>query len=201
MQERETDQLSQQDNVQLGPESELSDVEIIENPKQLEEPGIIDLTNLDGGIEHDSGEQDKPKKKISHLENKKKSENDSAFQNHEMGIYIMEKGILIGDSVATSQMTSNPTGLYNLQKISRSVMIGNEQNIKCTHKRLLDVICIQNDGRTASDTWGINLVPQLNHDLPSSMSAMKEGWQMNGRWKKQGIEIELLKKRHENFLF
>ena len=118
-----------------------------------------------------------------------------------MGIYIMEKGILFGDSVATSQMTSNPTGLYNLQKISRSVMIGNEQNIKCTHKRLLDVICIQNDGRTASDTWGINLVPQLNHDLSSSMSAMKEGWQMNGRWKKQGIEIELLKKGHENFLF
>ena len=64
MQERETDQLSHQDNVQLGPESELSDVEIIENPKQLEEPGITDLTNLDGGIEHDSGEKDKPKKKF-----------------------------------------------------------------------------------------------------------------------------------------
>ena len=39
------------------------------------------------------------------------------------------------------------------------------------------------------DTWGIKLVPQLNHDLISSMSAMKEGWQMNGRWKRHGIEI------------
>ena len=30
---------------------------------------------------------------------------------------------------------------------------------------------------------------------------MKNGWQMNGRWKKNGIEIDLFKKGHENFSF
>ena len=30
---------------------------------------------------------------------------------------------------------------------------------------------------------------------------MKEGWQMNGRWKKHGIVIKLFKKEHESFSF
>ena len=98
-------------------------------------------------------------------------------------------------------MTSDPTGLYNLQKLSCSVMIRNRQNIKCTHKGLLDVLCIQNDGSSARDTWENKLVPQLNHDLFSFTSAMKEGWQMTGRSKKHGIEIELLKNGHESFFF
>ena len=78
-------------------------------------------------------------------------------------------------------------------------MIGNGQNIKCTQKGLLDVICVQNDGSTARETWEIKLVLQLNHDLFSFMSPMKEGLQMNGRWKKHGIEIELFQKGHEIF--
>ena len=40
-----------------------------------------------------------------------------------MGIQKLAKDIFIRDSAATSHMTSNPTGLYNLQKISGSVMI------------------------------------------------------------------------------
>ena len=56
-------------------------------------------------------------------------------------------------------MTSDPAGLYNLQKISLSVMIGNGLNIKCTHKGLLNAICVQNDGSAARDTWEIKLVP------------------------------------------
>ena len=113
----------------------------------------------------------------------------------------LEKGIFIGDSAATSHMTSDMTGLYNLQKISGSVMIANGQNITCTHKGLLDVICIQRDRSTAKDTWEIKVVPQLNHDLFSFTSAMRNGWQMNGRWKKNGIEIELFKRGHDNFRF
>ena len=113
----------------------------------------------------------------------------------------LEKGIIIGDSAATSHMTSDMTGLYNLQKISSSVMIGNGQNIRCTHKELLDVICIQKDGSIAKDTLGIKVVPQLNHDLFSFTSAMKSGWQINGRWKRNGIEMELFKKGHDNFRF
>ena len=93
--------------------------------------------------------------------------------------------------------TSDVTGLYNLQKLPGSVMIGNGQNIKCTHKGLLDVICIQKDGSTAKDTWEIKVVPQLNHDSFSFTSTMKSGWHMNGRW----YEIELFKKGHDNFRF
>ena len=87
-------------------------------------------------------------------------------------------------------MTNDMTGLYNLQKISGSVMIGNGQNIKCTHKVLLDVIVFR-DGSTAKDTLKIKVVPQLNYDLFSFTSAMKNGWQMNGRWKKNGIQFQI----------
>ena len=45
------------------------------------------------------------------------------------------------------------------------------------------------------------MVLQLNHDLFSFASAMKNGWQMNGRWKKNGIEIELFKGAQDNFRF
>ena len=66
-----------------------------------------------------------------------------AFHMNESQIQKLEKGIFIGDSAATSHMTSDMTGLYNLQKISRSVMIGNGQNIRCIHKGLIDGVCIQ----------------------------------------------------------
>ena len=118
-----------------------------------------------------------------------------------MQVQKLEKGIFIGDSALTSHMTSDMTGLSNLQKISGSVMIGNGQNIRCSDKGLLDVICIQRNGSTAKDTWEIKVVPQLNHDLFSFTSAMKNGWQMNRRWKKNGIEIELFKRGHDNFRF
>ena len=39
----------------------------------------------------------------------------------------------------------------------------------------------------------VKIVPQLNHDLFSFTKAMKEGWQMNGRWKEGGLMIELFK--------
>ena len=80
-------------------------------------------------------------------------------------------------------------------------MIGNGENIRCTHNRLLDVLCIQNNGSAARDAWDIKLVPQLNHDLFRFTSTMKEGWQINGRWKKHGIKIVVFKKGHESFFF
>ena len=39
------------------------------------------------------------------------------------------------------------------------------------------------NGSMARETWDVKIVPQLNHDLFSFTKAMKEGWQMNGRWK------------------
>ena len=105
-----------------------------------------------------------------------------AFHMNEMQIQNLENSIFIGDSAATSHMTSDMTGLYNLQKISRSVMIVNGDNISCSDKELLDVVCLQKNGSTAKDIWEIKVVPQLNHDLFRFTSAMKDGLQINGRW-------------------
>ena len=41
----------------------------------------------------------------------------------------------------------------------------------------------------AREMWEVKIVPQLNHDLFSFTKAMKEGWQMNGRWKEGGLVI------------
>ena len=70
-------------------------------------------------------------------------------------------------------------------------MIGNGESISCTHKGKLDVVCKHKDGSTAKHTWEVKIVPQLNHDLFSVTKAMKEGWQMNSRWKEGGLMIEL----------
>ena len=101
--------------------------------------------------------------------------------------------IFIGDSAATSHMTNNKTGVYDLIPIIGSVMILNGERISCTHKGKLDVICKHKDGSTAKQTWEVKIVPQLNHDLFSFTKAMKEGWQMDGRWKEGGLMIELYK--------
>ena len=99
--------------------------------------------------------------------------------------------IFIGDSATTSHMTNNKTGVYDLKPIRGSVMIGNGESISCTHKGKLDVICKHKDGSTAKHTWEVNIVPKLNHDLFSFTKAIKEGWQMHGRWKEGGLMIEL----------
>ena len=111
------------------------------------------------------------------------------------------KNIFIGDSAATSHMTSNKTGVYSLVPIKGSVMIGNGQSIICTHKRKLDVICKHKDGSMAKETWDVKIVPQLNRDLFSFTEAMKEGWQMNGRWKEGGLIIELFKTTRASMKF
>ena len=99
--------------------------------------------------------------------------------------------IFTGDSAATSHMTNNKTGVYDLTQIRGSVMIGNGESISCTHKGKLDVICKCRDGSMARETWEVKKIPQLNHDFFSFTKAMKEGWQMNGRWKEGGLMIEL----------
>ena len=107
-----------------------------------------------------------------------------------MELLHLGKNIFIGDSAATSHMTSNKMGVYNLVPINGSVMIGNGKSISCTHKGKLDVICKHKDGTIARETWDVKIVPELNHDLFSFTKAMKDGWQMNGRWKEGGLMIE-----------
>ena len=171
-----------------------------------------------------------------------KGENEKALVPKEMALSNLGENIFIGDSAATSHMTSNKLGVYNLvtrqvveiidqdngqrieninfildigngkveelisynqllehfenaqdHPINGSVMIGNGQSISCTHKGKLDVICKHKDESIARETWDVKIVPQLNHDLFSFTKAMKEGWQMNGRWKEGGLVIELFK--------
>ena len=109
--------------------------------------------------------------------------------------------IFIGDSAATSHMTNNKTGVYKLTPIRGSVMIGNGESIICTHKGKLDVICKHRDGSMAREMWEVKIVLQLNHDLLSFTKAMKEGWQMNGRWKEGGLMIELFKTTRPSMKF
>ena len=80
-------------------------------------------------------------------------------------------------------------------------MIGNVQSIICTHKGKLDVIYNHKDGSTAKEAWDVKIVPQLNHDLFIFTKAMKEGWQMNGRWKEGGLIIELFKTTRASMKF
>ena len=90
-------------------------------------------------------------------------------------------------------MTNRKMGVYDLVPINGSVMIGNGKSISCTHKGKMDVICKHKDGSLAKETWEVKIVPELNHDLFSFTKAMKDGWQMNGRWKEGGLMIELFK--------
>ena len=85
--------------------------------------------------------------------------------------------------------------------INGSVMIGNGQSISCTHKGKLDAICKHKDQSMARETWDVKIVLQLNHDLFSFTKAMKEGWQMNGRWKEGGLVIELFKTTRASMKF
>ena len=53
----------------------------------------------------------------------------------------------------------------------------------------------------ARETWDMKIVPQRNHDLISFTKSMKEGWQMNGRWKEGGLIIELFKTTRSSMKF
>ena len=81
-----------------------------------------------------------------HENSREKDENDQALYSNEMTLSSIGSDIFIGDSAATSHMTNNKTGVYDLKPIRGSVMIGNGESISCTHKGELDVICKHKDG-------------------------------------------------------
>ena len=146
-----------------------SDVDYIEdslkgeNKKNSKEG---DYTNM---IKKKEGKQaDLLKSKITRYDHeipRKKGENEKALVTNEMELSHLGKNIFIGDSAATSHMTSNKIGVYNLVPINGSVMIGNGKSIRCTHKGKLDVICKHKDGSIARETWDVKIAPELNHDL------------------------------------
>ena len=98
-----------------------------------------------------------------HENQDKNEENDQALVSNEMTLSSIGKDIFIGESTATSHMTNNWTGVYDLVPVRGSVMIGNGESISCTHKGKLDVICKHRDGSTARQTWEVKIVPQLKH--------------------------------------
>ena len=132
---------------------------------------------------------------------RKKGENEEALVTKEMELSHHGKNIFKGDSAATSHKTSNLMGVYDLVTIKGSVMIGNGKSISCSRKGKLDVICKHKDGSIARETWDVNIVPELKHDLFSFTKAMKDGWQMNGRWKEGGLMIELFKTTRASIKF
>ena len=75
------------------------------------------------------------KTKHDHENPSKYDENDKTLVTKEMTLSNIGNDIFIGDSAATSHMTNNKTGVYELTPIRGSVMIGNGESISCTHKR------------------------------------------------------------------
>ena len=155
--------------------------------------------------ENEEGEHADPKKvkktQDDHENPRKNDKKDQVLVSNEMTLSNIGNDIFIGDSGATSHMTNNKTGVYELTPIRGSAMIGNGKTISCTHKGKLDVICKHRDGSMARETWEVKIVPQLNHDLFSFTKAMKEGWRMNERWKEGRLMIELFKTTRASMKF
>ena len=161
-----------------------------ENKKNAKESRYTNMDKGNKGKQADLLDDEKPRNchKIP-----RKTGNEKALVTKEMALSNLGKNIFIGDSAATSHVTSNEMGVYNLVSINESVLIGNGQSISCTHKGNLDDICKHKDESMARETWDVKIVPQLHHDLFSFSKAMKEGWQMNGQWTEGGLVIELFK--------
>ena len=92
-----------------------------ENEKNSKED---DYTNMD---EEKEGKQADPlRSKITpydHNISRKEGENEKALVTKEMELSHLGKNIFIGDSAATSHMTSNKICVYDLVSIKGSVMI------------------------------------------------------------------------------
>ena len=134
-----------------------------ENKKNSKE---YDYTNMD--VKKEGKQADLQESKIMRYHHdipRKKGENEKALVMKEMGLGNLGENIFIGDSAATSHMTSRKLGVYDLVPINGSVMIGNGKSISCTHKGKLDVICKHKDGSMARETWEVKTAPELNHDL------------------------------------
>ena len=161
-----------------------------------------DYTNMD--LEKEGKQADLQELNITRYRHdipRKKGKNEKGLVTNEKGLGFLEKNIFIGDSAATSHMTNRKLGVYDLVPINGSVMIGNGKSISCTHKGKMDVICKHKDGSLARETWEVKIVPELNHDLFSFTKAMKDGWQMNGRWKEGGLMVELFKTTEASMKF
>ena len=113
-----------------------SDVDYIEDSLKGENKKNSKEDNYTNMDEEKEGKQaDLLRSKITRYDHdipRKKGENEKTLVPKEMELSHLEKNIFIGDSAATSHMTSNKMGVYNLVPIKGSVMIGNGKSISCT---------------------------------------------------------------------
>ena len=130
-----------------------------ENEKNTNELTYTNISSYERGKWAEQCKIEKPKNDNKIPRNQEK--NEKAIVTKEMTLSNLGKNICIGDSAATSHMTSNKMGVYNLIPIKESVMIGNGQRIICIHKGKMDVICKHKNGSMAKETWDVKIVPQL----------------------------------------
>ena len=149
-------------------ESDNDVAEQLKNTNNMKKEGKVRVTKKtvhydEFSSKEEEGAHANPKKiKKTHDDHEnsgKRDENDQALVSNEMRLSSIGSNIFIGDSAATSHMTNNKTGVYDLQPIRGSVMIGNGESISCTHKGKLHVICKHKDGSMAKHTWEVNIVP------------------------------------------
>ena len=158
--------------------------------KNTKEENYINMDETKEGKQADLLNKNNPR--YHHDISRKTGENEKALVSKEKALSNLGENIFKGDSAATSHMTSNILGVYNLVPINGSVMIGNGQNHQL-HPQGKIGCHLQAQGQI--------IVPQLNHDLFSFTKAMKEGWQMNRRWKEGGLVIELFKTTRASMKF
>ena len=84
--------------------------------------------------DEEEGKHADPKKvkttQVGHENQQKNDENDQSLVSNEMTVSNIGNDIFIGDSAATSHMTNNRTGVYDLVPIKGSVMIGNAKEFR-----------------------------------------------------------------------
>ena len=90
---------------------------------------------------------------------------------------VLCEDIWIADSGATSHMTNNRDGMYDIEEYNSSVKVGNGKNISITHKGKLDVLIMQKDGKRCFSTLtNVKLIPELGHSLFSIQALLMKGW-------------------------
>ena len=103
-----------------------------ENKKNMKALANTNIGSYERGEQAEQWKIEKPEN--DHKIPRNQDKNEKALVTKEMTLSNLGKNIFIVDSAATSHMTSNKMGVYNLTPIKGSVMIGNGQSIICIQK-------------------------------------------------------------------
>ncbi|KAL7572821.1 hypothetical protein ACA910_014675 [Epithemia clementina (nom. ined.)] len=136
---------------------------------------------------------------------------NKVMEDEEMAMQVVKKNlnfdklehdIWLGDSGASSHMTNDSTGMYNMEEIKGGVVKGDGSGIAITHQGKLDVFIHQKDGTKVAKTLvNVKLDPKLEHSLFSLMTVMLNGWELKGKWVDKQLTVNLTKKGEEPIVF